>query len=84
MANGIIDIFPRKPCNVLLSNISPCPVHLSKNKVTRNVLKAPERILIIDVFEPYPLQCKKGEGTAEIFYSSDKDSSQQHVADPEQ
>lgn len=83
MANGIIDIFPHKPFNVLLSNFSPCSVHLSKNAVIGHALEVPERILTVQAPKPHLPQSKEGGETAEIFGSSDKQDSQQSDTDLE-
>lgn len=76
MASEIKNIFPHKNFYVLLSNFSSRPIHLSKSLLIGHELEVPKRIPIADAPKPHLLQSKKGGGIAEIFGSSDEDSSQ--------
>lgn len=57
--NWIMHIFPGKLFDLLLSNLSSCPVHLSKHTVTGHAFKALERILTVDALKFDLLQSKK-------------------------
>lgn len=83
MTNMITEIFPGNCFNVLLSNLFPCPAHLSKRTITGHALQALERSLTSHAPKPHLLQFKKKGETANIFGSSGRDSSQQSDADPE-
>lgn len=67
MVDGIMDTFPHKPFSLLLSNFSPCPVHVSKKTVIRHTIEAPERILTEEVSNPTYLSQKRREGPPNIW-----------------
>lgn len=50
MANGIMNIFPHKPFNRLLSNYSSRPVHLETTVIGHD-LEAPERTFTVDALK---------------------------------